>query len=118
MEEEVAKQAQQEELSDDPFSDTEDGESDEIEKELQTKKPLSVKPASKQTMINWIHAAWSHLNSRPDMVRKSFVVTGISQSLDGSEDDIVRNAYVEAEIHQAYNCEVESEDEDQEETDH
>ena len=63
---------------------------------------ITVKPASRQTIINWIDAAISHLKSRPDMIKKSFMVTGICRSLDGSDDNNIRSSEVETEIAKAH----------------
>ena len=75
------------------------------------KKYITVKPASQQIIINWIDATISHLKSRPDMIKMSFMVTGIGRSLDGSDDNKIRSIEVETEIAKAYN-EDESEGEE------
>ena len=46
------------------------------------------------------------------MVMKSFIVTGIAQASDGSEDDSVRNAYVENGIAAKLNPDVGESDSD------
>ena len=61
-------------------------------------KPVAIKPASRQSIIDWVASAWQKIEQQPDMVMKSFVVTGIAQELDGSEDGSVRNAGVQNEI--------------------
>lgn len=39
------------------------------------------------TILNWIKVTWASIT--PAMVRKSFVVTGISSAMDGSEDHLI-----------------------------
>lgn len=97
---EMEKQSEEEEMSDDPFeSDEEDNSNDEIQQLLSRRpKPVVIKPASRQAIIDWVASAWEKIAQNPDMVAKSFVVTGIAQNLDGSENDIVRNAEVQEEI--------------------
>ena len=55
------------------------------------KKPMAVKQAIKQTLINWVETAWKKLKEKPDMVAKLFVVTGITPKVDGSEKNLIRN---------------------------
>lgn len=49
-----------------------------------------IKAPSKQDVVDWVVAAVSELRGRQDLVRKSFVVTGIATSLNGAEDHLVR----------------------------
>lgn len=75
---ELEKQ-QEDELSDDPFdSSDEDDSNDEIQKLLSRPKPVFVKPASKQLIIDWVASAWKKVEAKPAMVAKSFIVTGIA----------------------------------------
>jgi len=46
--------------------------------------------ASMNDVLGWVVAANQCLNSQTDMVKKSFLVCGISNSLDGSENQLVR----------------------------
>lgn len=94
------QQEEEEEMSDDPFeSADEDSSNDEIQRLLcRRPKPIVIKPASRQSIIDWVASAWKKIEEHPDMVAKSFVVTGIAPNLDGSEDDIVRNADIQEEI--------------------
>ena len=59
---------------------------------------MVIKPASRQSIIDWVASAWQKIGQQPDIVVKSFVVTGIAQELNGSEDGSVRNAEVQNEI--------------------
>ncbi len=84
MERSVAEQEKEQEeeveLSDDPFarSDEEDA-NDEIQQLLSKKpKPIIIKPASRQTIIDWVESTWKKITDQPAMVAKSFVVTGIA----------------------------------------
>ena len=45
-----------------------------------------IKPASKQQVIDWVVQSNNILDSNEDMIRKSFLVCGISNALDGSEN--------------------------------
>ena len=42
-----------------------------------------ISPPSKQVIVNWIEDANSKLHSNPTIVKKSFLVTGLSNSLGG-----------------------------------
>lgn len=46
-----------------------------------------LKRASLATVLGWILSAWSSIST--DIVCQSFKVTGISNSLDGTEDDFL-----------------------------
>ena len=91
------------ELSDDPFAISGENESsarDEIQQLLSRKpaqKPAVIKPASRQSIIDWVASAWQKIGQQPDMVVKSFVVTGIAQDLNGSKNGSVSNAEVQNE---------------------
>ena len=61
-------------------------------------KLIVMKPASRQSIIDWVASTWSKIKQHPDMVAKSFLVTGIASDLDRSEDDIIMNAEVQEEI--------------------
>ena len=39
-----------------------------------------IKPASRQTLLNWVVSAWKKLNVCPALMCKSFEVTGITVS--------------------------------------
>ena len=49
------------------------------------------KPVDKQTILDWIINAYEYIKARPEMIKKSFKVTGISTALDGSENELIRN---------------------------
>ena len=49
-----------------------------------------VKPASKQQLVDWIVAAVGKLREKPELIQKSFVVTGITPALNGADDHLVR----------------------------
>ena len=53
-----------------------------------------VKPASRQTLVNWVASAWKKLDERPALVSKSFEVTGITVN----DNESVRNEEVQEEI--------------------
>ncbi len=78
----------------------------ESAEELERKRAEGNTPASqmkipaplKQMMVDWIVTAWLELAQKVDAVKKSFLVTGISNALGGYEDELVRNDELKAEI--------------------
>ena len=50
-----------------------------------------LKTAIKQQVLQWVDEAHKYLSERPEMVTRSFKVTGISLALDGSENRLFRN---------------------------
>jgi hypothetical protein len=50
----------------------------------------SIPTASKTDVVQWVVEANSCLHSQSDMVKKAFLVCGISNNLDGSENHLVR----------------------------
>ena len=85
------------ELSDDPFdSSDKDEENADVLRVLSHKpKETVIKPASRQTLVNWVVSAWKKLEERPALVSKSFEVTGITVNKD---NESVRNEEVQGEI--------------------
>ena len=73
---------------------------EELEKKrAEGNTPASKIPApSKQTMVDWVTTAWLELAEKVDAVKKSFLVTGISNALGGYEDELVQNDELKAEI--------------------
>ncbi len=57
-----------------------------------------VKRPSKQLIVDWIEEANTILNSNLSIVKKSFLVTGISNALGGEENELVRNDNIRKEI--------------------
>ena len=55
-----------------------------------TRMDASIPTASKTEIVQWIQAANDCLNAQPDMIKKSFLVCGISNKLDGSENHMIR----------------------------
>lgn len=49
-----------------------------------------IRPPSKQAVVDWIASAVKNLSKKVDMVKKSFIVTGISPALNGAQDHLVR----------------------------
>ena len=94
------QQEEQEEMSTDPFgSCDEDNTNDEIQQlHSRRPKPIVIKSASRQFIIGWVTSAWKKIEQHPEMVAKSFVVTGIAQELDGSEDNFIHNTEVQEDI--------------------
>ena len=50
-----------------------------------------LRPVNKQTMVTWIKNATSEIASNREMVKKTFVVTGISPRINGADDHLVRS---------------------------
>ena len=50
----------------------------------------NIPTASKSDIAHWIIDANKCLNAQTEMIRKSFLVCGISNSLDGSENHLIR----------------------------
>ena len=50
----------------------------------------SIQMTSKDEIITWILAANQFLHSQTEMVKKAFLVCGISNNLDGSENHLIR----------------------------
>ena len=59
---------------------------------------MKIPAPSKQTMVDWVCAAWLELAENVKMVKKSFLVTGISNALGGYEDHLVRNDDLKKEM--------------------
>lgn len=56
-----------------------------------------IRPPSKQKVVDWIGSAMEGLSTRIELIKKSFVVTGISCALNGSDDHHIRkDGYVDA----------------------
>lgn len=51
--------------------------------------PANIPTASKNEIAKWVIEANRCLGSQPDMIRKSFLVCGISNNLDGSVNDYI-----------------------------
>lgn len=114
MEKSVTELEQEDgETSDDPLSSSDEDESnDEIRQLLRRKPKPIVKPASKQSIVDWVASAWKNIEQHPTMVAKSFLVTGIAQELDGSEDSSVRHEDLQKEIGDGLNANSETADSD------
>ena len=50
-----------------------------------------VKAASKETVIGWLVSAFKTIQTKPSMIMYSFLVCGISNKLDGSQDNFIRS---------------------------
>lgn len=104
------------ELSDDPLaSSDEEGEENADVLQLLSRTPRTavvVKPASRQTLTDWIVSAWKKMEQRPALVSKSFEVTGITKSKD---DTSVRNPELQDEIAAGFDVNIESDLEEESE---
>ena len=64
-----------------------------VQKQLATQDPGErPKTASKQQVVEWVVDSNKFLDSKREMVAKSFLVCGISNALDGSQNNMIRCA--------------------------
>ena len=93
----VAAEEAEAELSDDPFDSSNDEENADVLQVLSHKPTAAVvvKPASRQTLVNWVASAWKKLEERPALVSKSSEVTGITVDKDSAS---IRNEELQSEI--------------------
>jgi hypothetical protein len=49
-----------------------------------------IRPPSKQMIVDWVGSALDNLRGRPELIRKSFIVTGIAPALNGADDHLIR----------------------------
>ena len=56
-----------------------------LEDDKQVTKGGNIKKPSMSLVLSWVTSAWEDIPE--DMVKKSFLKTGISNDLDGTEDD-------------------------------
>ena len=112
MEKSVTELEQEDgETSDDPFASCDEDESNDDICQLRRKpKPIVVKPASKQSIVDWVASAWKKIEQHPTMVAKSFLATGIAQELDGSKDSSVHSEDLQKEIGDGLNANTETAD--------
>ena len=61
-----------------------------------------IKPASKQQVIDWIVQANKLLDAKKEVIQKSFLVCGISNALDGSQNSLIHCAKELPEMAIAY----------------
>ena len=62
-----------------------------VQKQVATREPGErLKTASKQQVIDWVVDSNKLLNSKREMVAKSILVCGISNALDGSQNNMIR----------------------------
>jgi hypothetical protein len=78
-------------------SEREKHHEDESSDEEQQHTRMKIKPASRQTILSWIENAWNQLNKAPNMVAKSFVVTGIVKE----KEEEFRNAEIQRTVQDA-----------------
>ena len=54
--------------------------------------PEQLKTATKQVVCDWIKAGWDHLEAKKEMIRKSFLICGISNALNGTQNSFIHCA--------------------------
>ena len=72
-----------------------------------------LKTASKQEICQWVVKAQNYLSAHPEMITRSFKVTGISLALDGSEDHLFRNKDILQQADQQEDVEQGEEEEEE-----
>lgn len=66
--------------------------------------PGNIKPPSKQDILEWTASALKKIESNPAaIIKKSFLVTGISNALGSHESEMIRNDSVRQEIETVMN---------------
>ena len=63
------------------------------------------KTASKQQVLDWVVQSNKDLDSKKELIRKSFLVCGISNALDGSQNHFIRCAKELEQLKVAYGLE-------------
>ena len=61
-----------------------------------------LKPASKQQVVDWVVQSNKLLDEKKEIIRKSFLVCGISNALDGSQNNLIRCAKELSDMSIAY----------------
>lgn len=51
-----------------------------------------LKTVTKPEIVEWVKAGMDYLQEKPEIVKKSFLVCGITNSLDGTENAMIRCA--------------------------
>ena len=99
-------------LGDDLFMD-EDEENADVLRVLSCKPQAAVvvKPASRQTLENWVASAWKKLDKCPSLLSKSFEVTSITVNND---NESVRNKKVQEEIATGFDANATGSDSEEE----
>ena len=64
-----------------------------------------IKTASKQQVLDWVVQSNKDLDSKKELIRKSFLVCGISNALDGSQNHFIRCAKELEQLKVAYGLE-------------
>ena len=49
-----------------------------------------IKPATKQQIVEWVVQSSDTLGSKEEVIKKSFLVCGISNALDGTQNNLIR----------------------------
>ncbi len=64
-------------------------------KNLEQNGKKRVTRPSRQLIVNWIEAAWNAIKTKQDLIKKSFIVAGIGNSLGEWNDSVTRNGLQE-----------------------
>lgn len=55
-------------------------------------KSGNLKPANKEKIVAWVEQGMEYLKEHPDMIKKAFLIFGLSNKVDGSENHFIRCA--------------------------
>lgn len=61
-----------------------------------------IKPATKQQVVDWVVQSSNTLGTKEEVVKKSFLVCGISNALDGTQNNLIRCSKELPDMHIAY----------------
>ena len=65
------------------------GESERVRPEQEASVQAKIRPTIQQ-IVDWIGSALEKLRGKPNLIRKSFVVTGIAPAMNRSQDHLIR----------------------------
>ena len=66
------------------------GVSERVRSEQEASVQAKIRPPTKQQIVDWIGSALEKLRGKPNLIRKSFVVTGIAPAMNRSQDHLIR----------------------------
>ena len=52
----------------------------------------NLKPANKEKIVAWVKQGMEYLKEHPEMIKKAFLICGLSNKVDGSENHFIRCA--------------------------
>ena len=70
-----------------------------------------IKTASKEQVVSWLLSAVISIQNKPEMIMYSFLMCGISNPLDGSEDNFIRKDIPRQQAEPQNDCDCDSDSE-------